>query len=256
MARVILNGYDIESSQVLNEEDFLRLFREFKKGDKNAKDKLVMGNIKLVLSIVQKYKQPKCDLDDLFHTGIIGLLKALDGFDERYNVKFSTYAVPMIQGEIRRVVKDNGGIKIPRILRDISYKAVNFKKKFIQDNFRDPTTFEIASSIGEDEHNVIRAFESMSDVTSLYDEVYSNGEDSLTLMDQIKEDKYTLERMEDEIDLKNGMKRLPQKERQVLYLRYFLDKTQVEISSLIGISQAQVSRLENSALKKLRDIFA
>ena len=131
MARVILNGYDIESSQVLNEEDFLRLFREFKKGDRNAKDKLVMGNIKLVLSIVQKYKQPKCDLDDLFHTGIIGLLKALDGFDERYNVKFSTYAVPMIQGEIRRVVKDNGGIKIPRILRDISYKAVNFKKKFI-----------------------------------------------------------------------------------------------------------------------------
>lgn len=255
MAKVMLCGYDIESGEVLSEDEFLILFNRFKQGDRQAKDRLVMANVKLVLSIVQKYRQTKLDIEDLFHSGVIGLLKALDGFNPKYNVRFSTYAVPMIQGEVRRVAKDNGGIKIPRFLKDISYKACCYKKEYLQRNFKEPTTMEIAEFIGENESDVIRAFDCMSDVVSLYDEVYSNGEDSLTLIDQIKEEKYTQDRIENEIDLKYGLKNLPQKERQVIYLRYFIDKTQVEISSIIGISQAQVSRLENSALNRLREIF-
>lgn len=253
MSRVQLNGYDIQSSKVLSDDEIDYYFEKYKNGDKSAKDILIMSNIRLVLSLTQKYYNKKVDIEDMFHVGIVGLIKAIDNFDKSFNVKFSTYAVPMIAGDIRRFAKDNIGIKVPRLLRDIAYKATVFKKSYEQNYFKEPSFVEIATQIGASESDLKRAYDATQDFVSLNEVVYSNGEDSLTLMDQIKDDKINEDKLVDKIVLKEGLRKLAKKEKMVIYLRYYLGKTQCEISRFISISQAQVSRLETSALNKLRD---
>lgn len=253
MARVQLNGFDIQNSKTLTDEETIFYFNKLKNGDKKAKEILVMSNIKLVLSITQKFYNKKQDIEDMFHVGVLGLIKAIDGFDVKFNVKFSTYAVPMIMGDIRRFAKDNVGIKVPRLLRDIAYKATVYKKEYEQQNLKEPTFLEVAENLGISENSLYQAYDAVSDTISLSDVVYSNGEDSLTYMDQIMDSKYTEEKLVDKIILKEAILNLPNKERLVILLRYFHNKTQCEISQLMGISQAQVSRLENAALLKMRN---
>ena len=249
--KVEICGVNTANLKVLSNEEMVELFKKVKQGDMLARERLVNGNLKLVLSVVKKFNNRKENLDDIFQVGCLGLLKAIDNFDFSHGVRFSTYAVPMIIGEIRRYLRDNSPIRISRSLKDIAYKALQFKEKYINEYQKEPTIEMIANELGEEEIDVVVALEAMQEPLSIYTPIYNNGSDEIYLIDQIGDEDDPEEKNVLKMTIEQGLKRLNQRERDIINKRYFLDKTQMEIAEEIGISQAQVSRLEKSALKTI-----
>ena len=250
--KVVISGINTSSLKVMKEKEKMQLLREFKEtGSKTAKDKLINGNLRLVLSVIQRFTNRGEEIDDLFQIGVVGLIKAINNFDLTKEVKFSTYCVPMIAGELRRYLRDYSQIKVSRSMKDLAYKAMQAKEKLTNEKQREPKIEEIAKEIGADRCDVVMALESITDPVSLYEPVYSDSGDTLYVLDQIG-DKNDVNSWLDEISLKQAIKDLQPRGKNILYLRFFQGKTQVEVAEEIGISQAQVSRLEKGALSKVK----
>lgn len=250
--KVEICGVNTSTLRVLNDEEKKILLKKSKEGDLEARQELICGNLKLVLSIIQRFTGRRENLDDLFQVGCIGLVKAVDNFNIELDVKFSTYAVPMIIGEIRRYLRDNNAVRISRSIRDLAYKSLSAREELIKEKETEPTVEEIAKRLGEKKENVLRAMEAIVEPVSLYEPVYSEGGDSIYLMDQLSDTSSGDEMWLESIALKEAMKKLSEREKKIIDMRYYLNKTQMEIASEIGISQAQVSRLEKGALEKMR----
>ena len=249
--KVEICGVNTATLKVLSESEKMRLLREMRAGNRKAREELVNGNLRLVLSVIQRFTQRGENLDDLFQVGCIGLIKSIDNFDISQNVRFSTYAVPMIIGEIRRYLRDNNAIRISRSMRDTAYRAMQIKEKLTTEKLRDPSVEEIAKQMDLPKEEVVLALESIVDPVSLYEPVYADGGDTIYVMDQVgdhNDDKNWL----DEIALKEAIRGLSDREKRILNLRFFKGMTQIEVSAEIGISQAQVSRLEKGALARIK----
>lgn len=249
--KVEICGVDTSLLPVLKEAEKERLLKLVSQGSKTARDELINGNLRLVLSVIQRFVGRGENLDDLFQVGCIGLIKAIDNFDVSHNVRFSTYAVPMIIGEIRRYLRDNNSIRVSRSIKDTAYHAMQVKERLMSKEQREPTVSEIAKELGVPRADVVIALESIVDPVSLYDPVYSDGGDTIYVMDQVGDNNDDLNWL-GEIALKEAIKNLSEREKRILTLRFMRGRTQMEVSEEIGISQAQVSRLEKSALKKIR----
>lgn len=250
--KVEICGVNTSKLPVLSHEEKDALFLKIKAGDKEAREKFINGNLKLVLSVVRKFNNRGENVDDLFQVGCIGLIKAIDNFDLSQNVLFSTYAVPMIIGEIRRHLRDNNSIRVSRSLRDIAYKALQAKESLIARNNREPTIDEVAKEVGMTKEEITNALDAIQDPVSLYEPIYNDGADSLFLMDQIGDDKNIDENWIEDIAISEGLKKLNPREQMIIRKRFFDGKTQMEVADEIGISQAQVSRLEKSALLHMK----
>ena len=249
--KVEICGVNTANLKVLSESEKMRLLKLSREGDKKAREELVNGNLRLVLSVIQRFTQRGENLDDLFQVGCIGLIKSIDNFDMSQNVRFSTYAVPMIIGEIRRYLRDNNSIRISRSMRDTAYKAMQVKERLTTQNLREPTVEEIAKELDLPREDIVMALESIVEPVSLYEPVYSDGGDTIYVMDQVgdhNDDNNWL----DEIALKEAIRGLNDREKKILNLRFFKGMTQIEVSAEIGISQAQVSRLEKGALERIK----
>ncbi len=252
MNKVEICGVNTASLPTLSREEKQALFIKIKEGDQQAREKFVQGNLRLVLSVIQRFSNRGENPDDLFQVGCIGLIKAIDNFDLSQNVQFSTYAVPMIIGEIRRYLRDNNAIRISRSLKDIAYKAIYVKEKLSSKNSREPTITEIAKELDLPKEEVSFALDAIAEPISLYEPVYHDGGEAIYVMDQVKDKKNTDENWLENIALDEAMRHLGEREKHILKLRFFKGKTQMEVAEEIGISQAQVSRLEKSALKNMR----
>ena len=250
--KVEICGVSTSKLPVLTNKEKEELFIKIKAGDKKAREEFINGNLKLVLSVVRKFNNRGENVDDLFQVGCIGLIKAIDNFDLSQNVLFSTYAVPMIIGEIRRHLRDNNSIRVSRSLRDIAYKALQAKEALILKNNREPTIDEVAKEIGISKEEIANALDAIQDPVSLYEPIYNDGADSLFLMDQIGDEKNKDENWVEDIAISEGLKKLNNREQMIIRKRFFDGKTQMEVADEIGISQAQVSRLEKSALLHMR----
>ncbi len=257
--KVEICGINTATLTTISDEDKKRLLLLVREGDAKARDDLIMGNLRLVLSIVQRFGGRGDSPDDLFQVGCIGLIKAIDNFNTELDVKFSTYAVPMIIGEVRRYLRDNNSIRVSRSMRDLAYKALSVREMLIKTDCNEPSVSKICARLVQDgvnctEQDVAIAMESIIEPISLYDPVYTDGSssDSIYVMDQIKDDSNTEEKCIEQIALHESFKKLPERERSILILRFYKGKTQMEIANEIGISQAQVSRLEKGALEKMK----
>lgn len=248
---VNVNTADIK---VLSSQEQDILFKKLKSKE-DVKDDLINGNLKLVLSILKRYNGRCENMDDLFQVGCIGLIKAIDNFDLSYNVKFSTYAVPMILGEIKRYLRDSGSIRVARSVKDLSYKIVKVREELTNKNGKEPNAGEIASALDVSEVDVVNAINSMKDTVSMYEPIYNDGGDVIYLEDQLNSDDGYYD-LETKIALKKAMDKLKFKERHILVQRYFVGKTQLELASEIGISQAQISRLEKSGLENIKRMIS
>lgn len=251
--KVYLCGVNTSKLPVLSEEEKKRLFDRIEEGDAGARQQFIEGNLRLVLSVVSRFNNSGENPDDLFQVGCIGLIKALDNFDRSLNVKFSTYAVPMIIGECRRYLRDNNSIRVSRSLRDIAYKAIYTKDILTKKNDREPSIVEIANEIDISPEDVTMALDAIATPASLYEPVYTDGGDTLYLMDQISDKKNKEEKWVDNLSLAAAMDHLNPRELDIIKLRYYHGKTQTEVAEEICISQAQVSRLEKNALKKMKN---
>ena len=250
--KVELCGVNTSKLKTLTTEEKNELLKKSKNGDLHAREELISGNIRLVLSVIQRFGSRGEDADDLFQVGCIGLIKAIDNFDLDVGVRFSTYAVPMIIGEIRRYLRDNSMIRVSRSQRDLAYRALRAKEELSLRLSRDPTDAEIAAELGAEASDVTEALTSITTPLSLYEPVFSEGGDAHYLMDQISDDKENDEAWIDNIAIGEAMKRLSERERSIISMRFFRGKTQMEIADEIGISQAQVSRIEKGALDRIR----
>ena len=250
--KVEICGVNTSKLKVLKNEETIELLRRTKHGDMNAREQLIAGNLRLVLSVIQKFVGRGENADDLFQVGCIGLIKAIDNFNVDLDVKFSTYGVPMIVGEIRRYLRDNSTLRVSRSMRDTAYKVLQAKEQYMVDHQKEPTVEEIAKILGLKREDVVFALDAIVDPVSLYDPVYSDGGDAICVMDQIKDNKNTDESWLENIALKDAIKKLSDREKKILSLRFFEGKTQMEVSSEVGISQAQVSRLEKNAIKQIK----
>lgn len=250
--KVEIAGINTSELTVLKESEKIALLREIKAtGSKEARDKLINGNLRLVLSVIQRFTGRGEDIDDLFQIGVIGLIKAINNFDLTKEVRFSTYCVPMINGELRRHLRDYSHVKVSRSMRDLAYKAIQSKDRLTVKLQREPSIEEISEDIGEKKADIVIALESISDPVSLYEPVYSDCDDALYIMDQIS-DKNDIESRLNELTIREAINALGQRERNILYLRFFRGRTQTEVAGEIGISQAQVSRLEKSAIRSIK----
>ena len=250
--KVEICGVNTARLKVLSSKEMDALLLKAKDGDNNARQQLIEGNLRLVLSVIQRFEKRGESPDDLFQVGCIGLIKAVDNFDTTLDVKFSTYAVPMILGEIRRYLRDNNTIRVSRSVRDMAYRALQAKEMLSNKLNRDPTIEEIAKETGFSREDIVNALEAIGEPVSLYEPIYSDGGDSLYVMDQIKDTKNTDESWLTGIALNEAISTLNEREKRILLLRFYRGKTQTEVSAEIGISQAQVSRLEKGALEKIR----
>ena len=250
--KVSICGVDTSKLPVLKEAEKEKLLREVKNGSDSARQELINGNLRLVLSVIQRFTGRGENLDDLFQVGCIGLMKAIDNFDISQNVRFSTYAVPMIIGEIRRYLRDNNAIRVSRSIKDTAYKAMQAKERLAAKTQREPTVQEIAKELEIPTEDVVIALESVVNPISLYDPVYSDGGDTIYVLDQVGDNNDDSNWL-DEIALKEAIKGLSPREKNILQLRFMQGKTQMEVSKEIGISQAQVSRLEKGALEKIKN---
>ena len=245
-------GVNTSRLKVLKNEETVALLKRTKEGDMAAREELIAGNLRLVLSVIQKFSNRSENVDDLFQVGCIGLIKAIDNFNTDLDVRFSTYGVPMIVGEIRRYLRDNSSMRVSRSMRDTAYKVLQAKEKFMAEHQREPTMEEIAKMLDLKREDVVFAMDAIMDPVSLYEPVYSDGGDAICVMDQVKDSKNTDESWLEQIALKEAISHLSDRERHILSLRFFEGKTQMEVSAEIGISQAQVSRLEKNAIWKIR----
>lgn len=250
--KVEICGVNTSKLPLLKNEEKEQLWDRIDNGDTQAREIFIKGNLRLVLSIIQRFSNSNENVDDLFQIGCIGLMKAIDNFDRNMNVKFSTYAVPMIIGEIRRYLRDNNSIRVSRSLRDTAYKAIYAKESLVKKNQKEPTVSEIAEEIGIEKEEVVYALDAIQSPVSLYEPVYSEGGDTLYVMDQISDKKNKEENWIRNLALSDAMDRLPERERNIIELRFYKGKTQMEVADEIGISQAQVSRLEKNALRSMK----
>ena len=250
--KVEIAGVNTARLKVLKNEEIMELLRRTRQGDKEARTALIEGNLRLVLSVIQRFSSRGENADDLFQVGCVGLIKAIDNFDINQPVRFSTYGVPMIVGEIRRYLRDNSVIRVSRSLRDTAYRVLQARERLMADNQREPTVEQIARELDIPREDVVFALDAMADPVSLYDPVYSDAGDTLTVMDQVRDTRNTDEDWANRIALKDAMKRLNERERRILSLRFYEGKTQMEVSAEVGISQAQVSRLEKGAINAIR----
>ncbi len=250
-SKVEISGVNTSKLKVLSEKETMELLERTKKGDNKAREELINGNLRLVLSVIQRFSGRGENPDDLFQVGCIGLIKAIDNFDMKYDVKFSSYGVPMILGEVKRYLRDNNQVRVSRSLRDLAYRAMQAKEKLTNEKLREPNVEEIAKEIGAKREEVVMALEAISEPMSLYEPVFSEAGDTIYVMDQIGDNNDDTNWL-NEISLKEAIKNLGQREKRILNLRFFQGKTQVEVASEIGISQAQVSRLEKGALNKIK----
>ena len=251
--KVEICGVNTAKLPLLTNEEKDALFQRILQGDEEAREQYIKGNLRLVLSVIQRFSSSNENVDDLFQIGCIGLIKAIDNFDITQNVRFSTYAVPMILGEVRRYLRDNNSIRVSRSLRDTAYKAIYAREGLTRKNSREPTLMEIAQEIGVSKEDITYALDAIQSPVSLYEPIYPAGGDTLYVMDQIKDKKSSEENWVEEISLREAMNRLPHRERHIIDLRFFEGKTQTEVAEEIHISQAQVSRLEKNALKTMRN---
>lgn len=249
--KVEICGVDTATLPVLKNEEMRKLFRAMQAGDEFAREKLVNGNLRLVLSVIQRFNNRGEFVDDLFQVGCIGLMKSIDNFDLSQNVKFSTYAVPMIIGEIRRYLRDNNPIRVSRSLRDIAYKALQVKEKLMAKHDGEPTATQIAEAMEVPLEDIVLALDAIQDPVSLFEPIYNDGGDPIYVMDQVSDEKNRTSQWVEEIALKEAMQRLNAREQNILSMRFFQGKTQMEVADEIGISQAQVSRLEKAAIKEM-----
>lgn len=250
--KVEICGVNTAKLPLLKEEEKEALFVRIKAGDEEAKEEYIKGNLRLVLSVIKRFSNSNENPDDLFQIGCIGLIKAINNFNTELNVKFSTYAVPMIIGEIRRYMRDNNSIRVSRSLRDTAYKAIYAKEGYMKTHLKEPTVQEIASEIGISKEEIVQALDAIQMPMSLQEPIYNDGGDTLYVMDQISDKKNKEENWIEELSLAEAMKRLGERERNIIQMRFFEGKTQMEIAGEIHISQAQVSRLEKNALQSMK----
>jgi len=253
--KVDISGVNTANIKVLSNKEMNDLFFRLSCGDKSAKEELVNGNLKLVLSLLKKFNNRTDNMDDLFQIGCIGLIKAIDNFDLSHGVRFSTYAVPMILGEVKRYLRDNNSMRISRSIKDIAYKVLKTKDEMMSSKGVEPTNAEIAKILGIEEIDVVLALDSLKDPVSMYEPIYNDGGDTIYLSDQLEDKKDNINSWDINIYLKDAINLLHEKEKKILIDRFLMGKTQVEISEEIGISQAQVSRLEKNAISNLRGII-
>ncbi|NLB17542.1 MAG: RNA polymerase sporulation sigma factor SigG [Syntrophomonadaceae bacterium] len=250
--KVEICGVNTSNLPVLKNEEMRKLFVKVQQGDKEAREDLIQGNLRLVLSVIQRFSNRGEYVDDLFQVGCIGLIKAIDNFDLGQNVRFSTYAVPMIIGEIRRYLRDNNPVRVSRSLRDTAYKALQARERLLAEKSREPTIQEIAEQLVIPQEQVVFALDAIQEPISLFEPIYNDGGDPILVMDQISDDKTNDDIWLEEISIKEALVRLGEREKLILSMRFFEGKTQMEVAEEIGISQAQVSRLEKAALKHMK----
>ena len=250
--KVEICGVNTSKLKVLKNEETMELLRRTKAGDQKAREELISGNLRLVLSVIQKFAGRGENVDDLFQVGCIGLIKAVDNFNIDLDVRFSTYGVPMIVGEIRRYLRDNSALRVSRSMRDTAYKVLQAKEQYLSEHQKEPTIDEISKILGLRREDVVTALDAIMDHVSLFDPVYSDGGDALCVMDQVRDAKNTDDSWLERIALKEAISRLGERERKILAMRFFQGKTQMEVSAEVGISQAQVSRLEKNAINQIR----
>lgn len=253
--KVEICGVNTAKLPLISQARKQELLEEIAKGNQEAREEFIYGNLRLVLSIIQRFGNSNENVDDLFQIGCIGLIKAIDNFDLSQQVKFSTYAVPMIIGEIRRYLRDNNSIRVSRSLRDIAYKAIYARETLMKQKQREPAISEIAAEIGIDAEQIVYSMDAIQSPVSIYEPVYQEGGDTLYVLDQISDKKNREEKWVEEIALQDAMEKLPERERMIIEMRFFNGKTQMEVAKEIGISQAQVSRLEKNALKTMRNFL-
>lgn len=252
--KVEITGVDTNNLKVLKNSEMTPLFQKYQKGDLLAKEELVTGNLKLVLSIIQKYNNGKHDMNDLFQIGCIGLIKAVDNFSLEYNVMFSTYAVPLILGEIKRFIRDSSVVRISRSIRDNAYGILKYKDEYMLVNGIEPSNKEICKALGLAEYELSSALESLIAPISIFDPIYNDGGDTIYLLDQLADNKERIDK-DDAIGLERALSKINDREAGVLYARYIYGKTQMEIADDLGVSQAQVSRIEKNAIKNVKRLM-
>lgn len=253
--KVEICGVNTAKLPVLSNDEKNKLLIEIKKGNQEAREKFINGNLKLVLSVIKRFYGRGENLDDLFQVGCIGLIKAMDNFDLSQNVQFSTYAVPMIIGEIRRYLRDNNMVRVSRSVRDLAYKVLAVKEKAVREQKKEPTVEEIAKTLGVEKEDIAFCLDAIQEPISLQEPVYGDETDNIYVMDQIKDKKNSDENWAENITISEAMKKLKEKERNIINKRFFEGRTQMEVAEEIGISQAQVSRLEKSAINHIRRIY-
>lgn len=253
--KVDIAGIDTNSLKVLSNEEMTILFEKFKKGDLQAKEEIINGNLKLVLSIISKFRNKNLDMNDLFQVGCVGLIKAVDNFDMSYGVMFSTYAVPLILGEVKRLIRTNSSVRIARSIRDTSYKILKFKEEYSNIHGVEPTNKIIAKNLGIEEYEIRDALESLQEPMSIFDPIYNDGGDTIYLLDQIADTKKNNQDKDMLLAMRDAMGRIKKREREILVNRYIIGKTQSEIADELGVSQAQISRIESSAMKSIKKML-
>ena len=254
-SKVVITGVDTNSLPKLSSKDQMELMLKIKQGDKQSRDDFAVCNMRLVLSVLQRFRGRCNSTDDLFQVGCVGLMKAIDNFDITQNVKFSTYAVPMIIGEIKRFLRDNNSVRVSRSLRDTAYKVLKAREDLIKNNSEEPQVDMIAEYLAIPVSEVAIALEAISEPMSLCDPVYNDGDDTIYLMDQVSDSKDSEDKWVESLNLKDALSKLNDREKEIVKLRYYIGKTQMEVSEEIGISQAQVSRLEKNAIKEIKKAF-
>ena len=250
--KVEICGVNTAKLPLLKQQEKEALFVRIKEGDNEAREEFIKGNLRLVLSVIKRFSSSNENVDDLFQIGCIGLIKAIDNFDTTLQVKFSTYAVPMILGEIKRFLRDNSTIRVSRSVKDMAYKAIYTKESMMKKSMREPTIAEVAQEVGVSKEEIVYALDAIQNPMSLYDPVYSDGEDTLFVMDQISDKKNKEDNWVEHLSLSEALKQLNGREHEIIVLRFFEGKTQMEVAKMIGISQAQVSRLEKNALNVMK----
>lgn len=253
--KVEICGVNTSKLPILSREEKEELFIKIKAGDEEARQKFIYGNLRLVLSVIQRFYGRGESADDLFQVGCVGLIKAIDNFDLSQNVQFSTYAVPMIVGEIKRYLRDNNSIRVSRSIRDLAYKVIQYKERYLKENNKEPTVEEIAKELQVEKEDIAFSLDAIQDPLSLQEPVYNDGSENIYIMDQVKDSKNTDELWAEKMTIMQIMKKLNKKEKEIITRRFFDGKTQMEVADEIGISQAQVSRLEKNAIDRIKRLY-
>ena len=253
--KVEICGVNTSNLPLLSKEEKEELFIKIKAGDEEARNKFIKGNLRLVLSVIQRFYGRGENPDDLFQVGCVGLIKAIDNFDLSQNVQFSTYAVPMIIGEVKRYLRDNNSVRVSRSVRDLAYKVIQYKEKYIKENGKEPKIEEVAKELDVTKEDVAFSLDAIQDPVSLQEPIYNDGAESIYIMDQVKDSKNTDELWAEKITIKGAMEKLNEKEKMIISKRFFDGRTQMEVAEEIGISQAQVSRLEKTAIQHIKRLY-
>ena len=253
--KVEICGVNTSKLPLLSKKEKEELFIKIKNGDEEAREIFINGNLRLVLSVIQRFYGRGETADDLFQVGCVGLIKAIDNFDLSQNVQFSTYAVPMIIGEVKRYLRDNNSIRVSRSVRDLAYKAIQFKEKYTKENGKEPQIEEIAKELGVEKEEIAFSFDAIQDPVSLQEPIYNDGTESIYIMDQVKDSKNTDEMWSERMTIEGALEKLNEKEKVIVTKRFFEGRTQMEVANEIGISQAQVSRLEKSAIGHIKRLY-